>query len=141
MSLIGVPAIYYNSLIGSRNDYEGVRKSGMNRRINREKFLELEIEKEIKSNDIRKNVIAEMNQLLVVRKNEKLFNPYNRQEVLNLGTSLFGVKRIDEDNQEINCIINITNKIQKTKLTGLDILTNQRFEGVINPYQIIWLKE
>ncbi len=141
MSLIGVPAIYYNSLIGSRNDYEGLRKSGMNRRINRQKFLEIEIENEIQNSYIRKNVIAEMNHLLKVRKSEKLFNPYNQQEVLDLGISLFGVKRIGENNQELNCIINITNKVQRTKLTGLDILTNQRFDGVLSPYQIVWLKE
>ncbi len=141
MSLIGVPAIYYNSLIGSRNDYEGVRKSGINRRINRQKFLETEIENEIQNSYIRKNVIAEMNHLLKVRKSEKLFNPYNQQEVLDLGISLFGVKRIGENNQEIICIINITNRVQRSKLTGLDILTNQRFEGIISPYQIVWLKE
>ena len=37
-SVIGVPAIYYHSLFGSRNDYKGVLDSGINRRINREKL-------------------------------------------------------------------------------------------------------
>ncbi len=141
MSLIGVPAIYYNSLIGSQNDQDGVVKSGINRRINREKFTEDGIEKAIENSYIRKNVIAEMNYLLSVRKNEELFNPYNEQKVLTLGESLFGVKRIGKDNQELTCIVNITNQNQKVELTGFDIITNQEFDGKLNPYQIIWLKE
>lgn len=31
----GVPAIYIQSILGSRNDYEGVEKHGYNRAINR----------------------------------------------------------------------------------------------------------
>lgn len=33
LSVMGVPAIYYHSLLGSKNDYEGLEASGINRRI------------------------------------------------------------------------------------------------------------
>ncbi len=50
LSFIGVPAIYYHSLLGSENDLQGMIDSGINRRINREKFelesLEAELDEE-----------------------------------------------------------------------------------------------
>lgn len=38
LALPGLPAVYFHSLVGSQNDYEGVRQSGINRRINRHKY-------------------------------------------------------------------------------------------------------
>lgn len=38
LTLQGVPAIYYHSLLGSKNDLVGYEESGINRRINREKL-------------------------------------------------------------------------------------------------------
>ncbi|MEG9454490.1 MAG: sugar phosphorylase, partial [Pantoea piersonii] len=38
LSFPGVPAIYVQSILGSRNDYEGVKAAGHNRAINRQKF-------------------------------------------------------------------------------------------------------
>ena len=38
LSLQGVPGIYYHSLLGSGNWYEGVASSGINRKINRQKL-------------------------------------------------------------------------------------------------------
>jgi sucrose phosphorylase len=33
-----VPAVYIQSILGSRNDYEGVERLGYNRAINRKKY-------------------------------------------------------------------------------------------------------
>lgn len=46
LTLPGVPAVYIQSILGSRNDYDGVAKTGMNRSINRQKYNVLEIEKD-----------------------------------------------------------------------------------------------
>ncbi|BAN98920.1 hypothetical protein E05_41540 [Plautia stali symbiont] len=43
----GVPAIYIQSILGSRNDNEGVRAAGHNRAINREKYSLRDIEQQI----------------------------------------------------------------------------------------------
>ena len=37
-SIIGVPAIYIHTILGSLNDYEGLAQTGRNRSINREKL-------------------------------------------------------------------------------------------------------
>lgn len=38
LSFPGVPAVYIQSILGSRNDYDGVERLGYNRAINREKY-------------------------------------------------------------------------------------------------------
>ncbi len=45
LSFPGVPAIYIQSILGSRNDYAGVEKLGYNRAINRKKYSSKEITK------------------------------------------------------------------------------------------------
>lgn len=40
LSFPGVPAIYIQSILGSRNDYAGVEKLGYNRAINRKNITE-----------------------------------------------------------------------------------------------------
>jgi sucrose phosphorylase len=38
-----VPAVYIQSILGSRNDYEGVERLGYNRAINREKYTPVKL--------------------------------------------------------------------------------------------------
>lgn len=140
LSLVGVPAIYYNSLLGSTNYYQGVEESGINRRINRQKFDEAEINNEIKDSARRTEVINQMNKLLDVRKNEQLFNPYNHQEVLSLGESVVAIKRLDSKGNSITCLINITNDQVNTNIEGYDIISSSDFDGNLAPYQVAWVK-
>lgn len=77
----GVPGIYIHSLIGSRNYLAGVRNSGINRRINREKIKFDQLEKELKDKkSLRYNVLNEYKKLLKMRK--RGFDPYTRQKVM-----------------------------------------------------------
>ncbi len=140
LSLVGVPAIYYNSLLGSTNYYQGVEESGINRRINRQKFDEDEINNEIKDSARRTEVINQMNKLLDVRKSEQLFNPYNHQQVLSLGESVVAIKRLDSKGNSITCLINITNEQVNTNIEGYDIITSSNFDGNLTPYQVAWIK-
>ena len=38
LAMPGVPGIYFHSLVGSKNYHDGVKHSGINRTINREKL-------------------------------------------------------------------------------------------------------
>lgn len=140
LSLIGVPAIYYNSLIGSTNYYQGVEETGINRRINRQKFDEKDLNKEIQNSYQRQTIISEINHLLSIRGQEKLFNPYNEQEILDVCSEVFAVKRFNAQNERITCLINISNKEIETSINGFDIVKNQNFEGILQPYQVAWIK-
>ena len=48
LAMPGVPAVYFNSLIGAQNDMQGVQASGVNRRINRKKHDVHELDKELR---------------------------------------------------------------------------------------------
>ena len=141
LSLIGIPAIYYNSLIGSTNDYDGVLESGISRRINREKFDEARISDELLTNPRRKEIVRRFNELLSIRQNEILFDPYIEQEVIDISSDVFALRRY-KDNESIICIINVTNKAinLNTDITGFDIITKKEFTNSLNPYQIMWIK-
>ncbi|MBC8931486.1 sugar phosphorylase, partial [Escherichia coli] len=47
MSIPGVPAVYVQSILGSRNDYLGVEETSHNRSINRKKYDLAEITAEL----------------------------------------------------------------------------------------------
>ncbi|OOO00273.1 MAG: alpha-amylase [Epulopiscium sp. Nele67-Bin004] len=113
LSVIGVPAIYYNTLLGSRNDYEGLEKSQINRRINREKFeyndLCNELENDVRRNDIFRN----LSEMIRERKTYKAFNPYATQEVLDFGKHIFAIVRHNEkENSKVMLLVNVSNDIQ-----------------------------
>ncbi len=137
MSMVGVPAIYYHSLLGSTNYYKGVEESGINRRINRRKFTTNDIEiKTVNENQ----VLNKINQLLDVRCSEVLFNPYNAQEVLDINSKVFAIKRIDKAGNFITCLINISSEEVNTNIKGFDIVTNNEFDSTLAPYQVAFIK-
>ncbi len=137
MSLVGVPAIYYHSLLGSQNYYDGVTESGINRRINRQKFT---VNDTAISSVNDNHVLAKLNNLLDVRTSEPLFNPYNKQEVLKLSSSIFAIKRINDSGEFITCLINVTDEEVSVNVEGFDIVTNSQFNQTLAPYQVAFIK-
>jgi len=142
----GVPAIYIQSMIGSRNDYAGVERTGMNRSINRQKYSFVEIEKELNEvGSLRNKIFTELTNIIQVRKEEKLFNPNVKMEVLDLNENVFAIKRLDED-ESIVILHNLSNEEVNCDLNGkyMNILTGEveEFNEYISldPYQFLWLK-
>ncbi len=144
LSVIGVPAIYYHSLLGSQNDREGLLASGINRRINREKFAYDQIVSELETSTRRKAIYGKLQQMLMVRKQEKAFSPFARQEVIDLGSGLFGLKRVnDETNDVVYFVVNVTTKLVSVQLPeGRNLLTGEPAgpEIMIDAYDFIWVK-
>ncbi|STQ11559.1 sucrose phosphorylase [Enterobacter cloacae] len=76
LSFPGVPAIYIQSIIGSRNDYEGVERLGYNRAINRKKYQAGEIDHKLDDiNSLRHKVYSGLSALISLRRQEKAFHP------------------------------------------------------------------
>jgi glucosylglycerate phosphorylase len=144
-SFVGVPAIYYNSLFGSTNDYKGLEESGINRRINREKF-EVSFIKEALINDERRNKIFNgMKELIQLRKAESAFSPYANQKVVDLGQDFFALERENEQTGEkVTFILNVTaeKKDAATAIKGTNILNNEIIDGKIEleAYEFAWIK-
>ena len=156
LSVVGVPAIYIHSLLGSGNYIEGVKETGRNRTINREKLniedLLCELEN---SNSKRSKVFTSYKDLLKIRKREKAFHPNSQQKVLKLDDRLFALVR--GDNEKILVINNVSEETVETKInlseSGLsekqykDLVADNDYvpeNGILtvtcNPYQVMWLK-
>lgn len=147
LTLPGVPAVYVQSVLGSRNDYDGVSKTGMNRSINRQKYNLTEIEKELANVDsLRYKVFSELTTIIQSRKNEALFHPNAAMEVINLGEKVFAIKRVNQHNDSLLVLNNLTNETVKCGITGryLNIVNGDKVEFheelMLNPYEFMWLR-
>lgn len=143
LSFIGVPAIYYHSFLGSENDIAGMDNSGINRRINREKFSLNELEYALSTQgSLRQLVYSNMINLLDLRQQHSAFSPQSGQTVLKLGQGLFGLIRGEGENR-VTYILNLTSQPQQVSLPqgGMDLISGQSFEPqfTLAPYQFTWL--
>lgn len=136
LSLKGVPGIYYNSLVGSRNWVEGYKKSNIKRRINRQKWDIDQLENEIKNNYERSYTLRKYLELIKAR-NNKAFNPYNKQKEIFIDESLVSFLRDD-----VLVLSNITNDkvVLNGNIRGYDLIRKEEislFE--LAPYEYFWL--
>ncbi|EOT1231514.1 sugar phosphorylase [Listeria innocua] len=147
MSIPGVPAVYVQSILGSRNDYLGVETTGHNRSINRKKYDLAEITAELEQADsLRKETYDALTKLISTRKAESLFHPEIAMEVLESTAELFVVKR----SSGAESIILIHNLSEKEVSYSLDsgVYTNL-YKGStvtgsdsikLRGYEFCWLK-
>jgi glucosylglycerate phosphorylase len=145
LSVIGVPAIYYHSLLGSENDYEGLEASGINRRINRQK-LELEkITSELKEHSRRRGIFQGLRKMIKVRKEQSAFSPYAPQMVVDLGSNIFALKRHNQvTGEEVLFFVNVDAKpvVANIEMSGSDLLTGNEVGPMVTlePYQFLWVR-
>lgn len=147
LSCIGVPAVYYHSLLGSRNDYKGLEESGINRRINREKLEYNRIVEELATDDRRKEIFASLTNMIEIRQAEKAFSPFAEQSVLELGEQLFGLKR---ENTETGDVVYFAVNVDANEaecrfggeVTGTNLLTGETVgaDVTLKPYEFVWIK-
>ena len=153
--LEGVPALYINNLFGSRNDTPGAKKSGINRRINREKFSMQWVRKCLEDSGSKESLLfSELKRLLKLRAQQAAFHPNATQFTLQLGSHLFGVWRQSSDRKQ--SIFAITNLLSDDVILDLseinlinteswmDLIQNKKFEiGKrrlrLEAYQSVWI--
>lgn len=144
LSFLGVPAIYYHSLFGSKNDEEGLKKSGINRRINREKLPADQLITEINSSPYRNQIFHGLKQLIQIRQKYTQFSPYSEQEVVDLGPNVFSLKRIDDHSKnEILTLTNVTNQsVHLSNLFGNELISDTIVTGELTlpPYGYAWIE-
>ena len=145
LSLSGLPAIYFHSLLGSRNDTNGADQSGINRRINREKLIYDQLIEDLHDEtSLRHQVFYGMKHMLNVRRNEPLFSPHAKQVILELDQRVFAVERRGNEETIIN-ITNVSSDSVEIKLTGTyqDLITNLKSRDYVSlePYQYGWFKK
>jgi glycosidase len=147
LSIAGVPALYYHSFVGSRNFYEGVEKTGINRAINREKLDLGAVSREINTEGtIRNLVLKKLTSLIQKRRTLRAFHPQGKQRVLSFNPAVFGVERESPDGEELLLVlINVSGHPVSLNLAHPcteDTLSGRHVSGMttISPYGILWLQ-
>lgn len=130
LALQGVPGIYFHSLFGSRSWAEGVRQTGHNRTINRQKLELVPLEAELENaQSLRAQVFGSFVKLLKLRAGSPAFHPFGSQKILDMGTSIFAVERVSPDGKDtMTCLHNLT--ATKTIAAGY----------ALEPYQVVWVE-
>lgn len=147
LSFPGVPAIYIQSILGSRNDYAGVEKLGYNRAINRKKYHNEEITTELNSKTtLRHAVYHELSRLIKIRRSHNEFHPDNDFTIDTVNSSVMCIQRSNADGNCLTGLFNVSENIQHINITDLhgrdlisevDILGN---EITLRPWQVMWIK-
>ncbi len=152
LAIVGMPGIYFHSLVGSRNFQEGVAQTGHNRTINREKLdadaliAELDTDK-----SLRQQVYHHYTHLLNIRTAQPAFHALGKQQIHDLHPGIFAVERIAPDNnQRILALHNVTDTAITLDMSQFhtdnqchDLLTEMVYSSpsvfTLAPYQIAWL--
>lgn len=94
LSVIGVPAIYIHSLLGTRSDHDGVARSGRNRSINRARLERRVLEAELaEPRGLRQLILDGHLALLAIRRRRPAFHPEASQAVIRLDPAVFSILR------------------------------------------------
>ena len=155
LALEGIPAIYIQSFLGTRNDLARVEHTGRNRSINRQTWLEEELESELRDPaSVHARVFRELKRLLTIRKKQHAFHPNATQYTLHLGHEIFAFWRqsINRD-QSIFCISNVTDEEKSICLADInlisidlwqDLISGEHYQDIgehlkLRPYQTVWI--
>lgn len=147
LSLPGIPAIYIQSILGSRNDYEGVESLGYNRAINRKKYQRDGIETELMSGGtLRHRVYHTLSRLVIIRRNNKAFHPDSHFEICSITPAVMKILRVAEKGETITALFNFSDKSQRVGediKTGVDLISEANVSGetlTLHPWQVMWIK-
>ncbi len=142
-SLVGVPAIYYHSLMGSSHDIEGMERSGVNRRINRQQLDADAVLEELATSPRRSAIFSGLRAMLDTRAKHPAFSPYAPQEVLDLGDEVFAVRRGKAETGRVLAVVNVSGRaITLPGVSGRDLLTGATVtDPHLAPDAYLWLAQ
>ena len=147
LSMPGVPAVYIQSLLGTRNDLQLMQQTGRARSINRSQHCYSDVLDRLRDeNSLTAKVSGELTRLVDVRRQHVAFDPYGEFDVLELGDKVFAVRRRDRKGEEtVVCLVNLTNSEQQvtTDFAGEDLLSGHRIDRgatQLEPFAVRWVQ-
>ncbi len=141
LTVLGVPAVYLHSLVGSPPDLDGMVTSGINRRINRAVLDGDRLEAELRDDPRRHGVLAGLTHLLDVRRRHEAFSPFGSQRVELLDDRVFAVRRGEGTDDELLCVTNVTGDEVTLAVRGTDVLTGATARPlVLGPWGSAWVR-
>ena len=152
LSLPGVPGIYFHSLVGTGNDYDGVKQSGQARRINRYKYQLDELRQHVAQSDsVQSLVFNGYQKLLTTRTEQPAFHPDASCKVVDTGNDslLAFLRERESPSQGILVIANVSSVEQQYEFpeqefgaAADDLLGGAVDKNSISvaPFQVLWIK-
>ena len=148
LSFPGVPAVYIQSILGSRNDYEGVERLGYNRAINRKKYTAGQVDLELNNKQsIRHKIYSRLSEFIAIRRGEYAFHPDAQAMFESLDEQILKIVRVAENGERITALFNFSHNVHtvyEEALSGVELLSGQAIDGTeltLNPWQVMWIKE
>lgn len=154
-ALEGIPGLYIHSLLGTRNDLDGLETTGENRSINRHQWDYAALETQLaQKSSSHAEVFAQIKHLIKLRTKQTAFHPNATQFTLQLGSLVFGFWRQSLDrSQSIFCIFNISDRELELPLTDVnligtddwwELISGEQIEDTsghlrLSPYQPLWI--
>ena len=158
LAFMGVPAIYFHSLFGSRGWPEGVQRTQKYRTINREKLQRDVLEQELaEPSSLRSRIFTRLARLLKIRSSHSCFAPEASQQIVNSHGGIFALVRQARSGSSIAlCLHNVTRTSQRAEfdlsdvalssslalqdvITGRQFATGDHLNIVLRPYETLWL--
>jgi sucrose phosphorylase len=127
LSMMGLPAVYYHSLVGSRGDREGYIQSGIKRRINREKLDFPRLRSELRDSASLRGLVASRYKALIrLRRETPAFHPNSPQQVLRQEPEIFALLR-GEGNERVLALVNVSGRAIRTGtgFSGKDLVSGE----------------
>ena len=148
LSFPGVPAVYIQSILGSRNDYEGVERLGYNRAINRKKYTAGQVDLELNNKQsIRHKIYSRLSEFIAIRRGERAFHPDAKAMFESLDEQILKIVRVADNGERITALFNFSHNVHtvyEEALSGVELLSGQAIDGTeltLNPWQVMWIKE
>ncbi|WP_158374574.1 alpha-amylase family glycosyl hydrolase [Cellulosimicrobium cellulans] len=142
LSLVGVPALYYHSLFGSRGDLDAMESSGIARRVNRGRLDADELVDALGRPGRRREVFDGLRHLLAVRASQPGFDPFAPQDVTVVSERVLVVRRAAGTPDEVVAVTNVSaDEVPLAGFAGTDVLTGTRHaDPVLPPHGYLWLR-
>jgi sucrose phosphorylase len=142
LSMVGVPAIYYHSLLGSGQDRAGMEASGIPRRINRETLDADRLTAELRTSPRRSGMLEGLRHLLATRRTLPGLSPFAAQAVEQLDERALVLRRAAGTPDEVVAAVNVSGEpVHLPALGGTDVLTGTRYDDglLLAPHGYAWL--
>ncbi|WP_313488803.1 sugar phosphorylase [Atlantibacter hermannii] len=142
----GVPAVYIQSVLGSRNDYDGVARLGYNRAINRQKYSLQETEQLLADpQHLRSRTLHSLTQLITVRQHHSAFHPDSEFSINEMSDGVLEIIRGSSQDEKITALFNFTDKTKTLSFERnhyYDVISGESINSgtiILRPWQSLWL--
>ncbi len=141
LAFLGVPAVYYHSLFGSGSDHEGMRTTGIARRVNRQVLDADRLAAQLRTDPRRRLVFEGLCHLLRVRRGQPALSPYGTQRVEAHDDRVLVLRRGEGTPDELVCATNVSDRpVTLPAVRGVDVLTGRPCDPLtLPPFGYAWI--